>query len=86
MDEVDWFTDKPMNYISLKRGAYHTKKLVSITAAVSNAKHFIGLTGSLSDKSKNVWDASLNDRKYGIYDLNSIDIKVQSFSSIIAYG
>ena len=86
MDEVDWFTDKPMNYISLKRGAYYTKKLVSITAAVSNAKHFIGLTGSLSDKSKNVWEASLNDRKYAIFNFNSSEVKAQSFSKIIAYG
>ena len=55
MDEVDWFADKPVLIHQFTYNKQDCSKFVSLARGVANAKHFVGLTGSLSKSSRTIW-------------------------------
>lgn len=74
-----------MRAVQYKWSGGTSSKLLSFTRAISNARHFVGLTGSLSKSSKFVWETSLHDRPHIICDFNVSNFKPPKFTEVKTY-
>ena len=84
-DEVDWFAEKPVRAYQFKNGDNNCSRLVAITRAVSSARHFIGLTGSMSSRSLKIWKTALFDVKHKVFDFNTGDFKPPKITTLVKY-